>query len=295
LELRHARRHRRDRLREIEEVEQEGDQVGHGEVARRDAGAAHPQHGEERHLDHQARGCADYGLVLGAVHSSPVRLLGGVRDGAGLARFRPARLDRPQGAERALERRPQRADSLLLALGGAHDPREDDGHRGADHDEHAERDREQYEIHHAHEDDRAQQRDHAGQQLHQRGRRHAAEERGVRRGPRHQVAGRLAVQGAEPQAQQARRKIAPHPKNHALGGALEQPELDCDDGGAEQHQAAEHQQRGQQRAVIGQCLDHLARRERLRQSPGRAEQRQHRGDHERPAMGTHSGKQSRPG
>jgi hypothetical protein len=67
-------------------------------------------------------------------------------------------------------------------------------------------------------------------------------------------------------------KVTAHPEHHTLGGALEQPQLDGHDGGAEHHQAAEHQQRSRQRAVIGQGLDHLARRERLSQPPGRAEQ-----------------------
>lgn len=164
-----------------------------------------------------------------------------------------------------------------------------DRHSGPNHDQHAHRHRQQHEVDHSHEDDRAQQRDRAGQQLHERGRRHAAEQGGVRRGPGHQVAGRLAVQGAQPQAQEARREVTPHPEDHALGGALEQPQLDRHDGGAEQHQAAEHQQRSQQRAVIGQRLDHLAARKRLGQPTGRAEQRQRRGDHERPSMGTHAG------
>jgi hypothetical protein len=41
--------------------------------------------------------------------------------------------------------------------------------------------------------------------------------------PGHQVARRLAVEGAQPRAQEARRKVTAHPEHHALGGALEQP------------------------------------------------------------------------
>lgn len=175
LELGHPHRHRGDRLGQVEEVEQEGDQVAHRKVARRHARAAHAEHREEGPLNGEPGGGPHDRLVAGALHAAPVGRLRRVGHGPRLALLGAAGLDRAQSAERALERGAERADRLLLALGRLQDPRQHQRHAHADHDEHRQRHPQQHQIDDSHQHNRGDQRDRAGEELDQRGRGDAAE------------------------------------------------------------------------------------------------------------------------
>jgi hypothetical protein len=185
-------------------------------------------------------------------------------------------------------------DRRLRALHRARNARQHDDDEPSEHDEHADRDAQQREVDDAHEDDGPDEHERPGDRVHDARGGHRAQQHGVRGHARQQVPRREAVQLGDPQAQQAADEPPARAQDDGLGGALEHEQAGRRQQRADHDQRGQHEDRPQQRRIVGERVDHRLRRERLGQRRAPAQQSQEPAGDERPPVGPNVLEQQRP-